>query len=112
VVRAPDDLPERIAAASFVLTTASSTVHECLTVGTPIIAAVVAANQQPIAAHLAAEGLAIVFDGPVTVRALRGAIRTMATRRSLRDRFVARGADLIDGGGAARVVARLDKQID
>ena len=111
VVRAPDDLPERIAAASFVLTTASSTVHECLTVETPIIAAVVAANQRPIAAHLAAEGLAVVLDGPVTARALRGALRTMATRRSLRDRFVARGADLVDGGGAARVVARLEERV-
>jgi len=111
VVRAPDDLPTRLAGASFVLTTASSTVHECLTVGTPIIAAVVAANQRPIATRLAADGLAIVLDAPVRDRDLRGALRTMATRRSFRDRFVARGADLVDGGGAAWVVARLEERV-
>ncbi len=99
--------PLLVMAAPFVLTTASSTVYECLTVGTPIIAAVVAANQRRIATKLASDGVAIVLDAPVGDRDLRGAVRTMVTRPSVCERFVTRGADLVDGGGAARVVEKL-----
>ena len=89
-----------LAAASFVLTTASSTVHECLTVETPIIAAVVAANQRPIATRLAADGLAIVLDAPVDDRNLRGAVRTMATQLLFRQRLVTNETNSINGQGA------------
>ena len=111
VVRAPDDLPARLAGASFVLTTASSTVYECLTVETPIIAAVVAANQRPIATRLAADGLAIVLDAPVDDSDLRGAVRTMVTRPSVCERLVAHGADLVDGAGTARCVNKFEEKI-
>ena len=64
-----------------------------------------------IATRLAADGLAIVLDAPVDDRDLRGAVRTMVTRPSVRERPVTHGADLVDGGGAARCVDRLEERV-
>jgi spore coat polysaccharide biosynthesis predicted glycosyltransferase SpsG len=103
VVRDPDDLPKRMFAADFGVSTASSTVYELLALGTPLACVPVAANQQPIAAALRKRAAATVLERETECDTFRQAIENYLSDTALRCDRQERGRKLVDGRGVERI---------
>jgi len=104
VVRDPDDLADRLFAADFAVTTASSTTFELFALGTPGVIKPVVDHQERIADEIADRDLGIVLDRDAGTDAFRRAIERYVTDPSLREEKQAAGRALVDGRGGVRVV--------
>ncbi len=103
VVRDPDDLPERMFAADFGVSTASSTVYELLALGTPLACVPVAVNQDPIATAIQKRAAATVLEGKTECDTFRQAIENYLSDTALRCDRRKRGRKLVDGRGVGRI---------
>jgi len=103
VSRDPDDLVKRMFQADFAVSTASSTTYELLALGTPIVSAPVADNQDPIATALRTRDAAAVLERGAGKSAFRRAIEEYVTDPSFRRKRRELGQNLVDGRGAERV---------
>lgn len=107
VVRDPDDLVERMAAADFAVSTASTTTYELLALGTPIVSIPVVDNQRLIASALRDRDIAIVLepedDRAAIAEAIEQYIFDPALRRQIRDR----GRFIVDANGVTRLATAL-----
>jgi UDP-2,4-diacetamido-2,4,6-trideoxy-beta-L-altropyranose hydrolase len=106
---APDNVPEIMSACDMAITAAGSSVYELGYLGVPMLLVVTAENQQPIAAALDRLEAARSLDkfGTCSTADLEFAIDTFLHNAVLRDKCMARALELVDGQGAARVVAIL-----
>jgi spore coat polysaccharide biosynthesis predicted glycosyltransferase SpsG len=107
VVRDPDDLVERMAAADFAVSTASTTTYELLAAGTPLVSIPVAENQRLIASALRDRDIAIVLDPQADRAAIADAIKRYTTDPALRRQRRDRGRSLVDANGTMRVATAL-----
>jgi len=103
VVRDPDGLPERMFQADFAVTTASSTVYELMSLGTPLVCVAVANNQKPIADALARRGAATVVEQSTDEDGFRQAIDGYVSDPQLRRKRREIGRGIVDGRGAKRI---------
>ena len=103
VVRDPPDLVERMFEADLAVTACGSTTYELLALGTPMVAVPVVANQEPIGRSLRERALATVVDTPITSGELAQAIESLLDGPALRERYVGRGSEIVDGSGADRI---------
>ena len=106
-----NDMPELMAWADVAVSAAGSTCWEMCRLGLPAIVIDVALNQGPLAGELEREGVAIHVPlsqatGAQIAEKLEGLMRS----RGLRARMAKRGAELVDGLGAWRVVAAMRAQ--
>ena len=103
------DMPAQMAWADLVIGAAGSTTWELAMMGAPALLVIVAENQARIAESAAAAGIArsVGWHADVTVERLAAAVAELAGDAEARVEMSARGRALIDGGGAARVVAAL-----
>jgi len=107
VDRDPPDLAKRLFEADLGVCTASSTVYECLALGTPIACLPVVENQEPIAEALRSADAATVLDRDADRPAFRAAIDRYCRDPDLRRERRQRGQVLVDGEGTRRVCAEL-----
>jgi len=110
VVRDPPDVPELMASADLVATAASSTTLELAFMQVPMLAAVTADNQAPIAPALAAAGIAVDLGpiGTLEPARLRSEVERLAADAGRRARMAESGRRLVDGRGALRVVRAME----
>ena len=108
----PDDLADRMLAADFAVSTASSTTYELLALGTPIVSIPIVDNQEPIAAALRRRDAATVLERGDGVEAFRSAIQEYMREPELRRRRRRDGQTLVDGGGAERIAATISEMRD
>ncbi|MGH2888741.1 MAG: glycosyltransferase, partial [Solirubrobacteraceae bacterium] len=103
------DMADRLAACDLAVTAAGGTLLELACVGTPAIAIVVADNQEPGARALAAAGAAVNLGRhhALEAKAIGAAIGDLAGDPVRRDALARRGAELVDGQGAIRVLHQL-----
>lgn len=101
--RDPANLPERMATADIAVCTASSTIYELLALGTPMVVASIAPNQDLIASALAERDLATIVEKESDPTAFREAIDAYVADQALRRSRSERGRDIVDGRGAKRV---------
>jgi len=107
VTRDPDDLVNRMLAADFGVSTASSTTYELLALGTPLVSIPVVDNQEPIAAALQRRDAATVLQRGDDEKAFRNAIAKYVRDTELRHRRRQEGRQLVDGGGTDRLAAAI-----
>ena len=107
VMRDPDDLVDRMLAADFGVSTASSTTYELLALGTPLVSIPVVDNQEPIAAALQQRDAATVLQRGDGEAAFRNAIAEYVRDTDLRHRRRQEGRQLVDGGGTDRLTAAI-----
>lgn len=108
----PDDLADRMLAADFAVSTASSTTYELLALGTPIVSIPIVDNQEPIAAALRRRDAAAVLHRGDGMEAFRSAIQEYMREPELRRRRRRDGRTLVDGGGAERIAATISEMRD
>jgi UDP-2,4-diacetamido-2,4,6-trideoxy-beta-L-altropyranose hydrolase len=108
----PAEMPELMAWADLAVSAAGTTCWELAFLGVPAALGIVADNQEAIAAALEGAGAAVSLGwfralsaGDLAVRL--GALAEDAAARSRLGRLAQR---LVDGGGAARVVAALERR--
>ncbi len=92
--------------ADFAVTAAGMTLYECLAAGTPAVAVPLADNQKPNFDELTGAGL--VLPGQPDLAA---AVDRLSRDVGLRRELAARGRELVDGRGAARVAAELVRAV-
>jgi UDP-2,4-diacetamido-2,4,6-trideoxy-beta-L-altropyranose hydrolase len=100
------DVARQMAWADLAIGAAGSTCWELACMGVPMLLVTVAENQQPVAAALDRQGLAMLLGSHETLRDDRivaAVERLLAQPRQLSE-MSRRGQSLIDGQGAARVV--------
>lgn len=107
VERDPDDLVERMFQADFAVSTSSSTTYELLALGTPIISAPVADNQEPIARSLRESNAALVQARDPDTVSFRSPIKRYIKDPSLRKKLQTTGRQLVDGMGVERVTREI-----
>jgi spore coat polysaccharide biosynthesis predicted glycosyltransferase SpsG len=90
--------------ADLAITAGGMTLYECLASGVPIVALAIADNQRPNIASLNAAGL-LLDGGP----SLETAVRRLIGDAELRATMSRRGRDVVDGGGARRVAAEIQR---
>lgn len=90
--------------AAMAITAAGVTVYECLAAGVPVVAVCLADNQRPSFVALAAAGLIM----PAGSR-LEASVAELALDRALRERLSVRGREIVDGRGARRVTAHIER---
>ncbi len=109
LLRDPADLAERMAHAEAAVSAGGATLWELCYLGVPTLAVALADNQRPVVAHLRAAGALV--DGTAawteSAAALAGAIGGLLADDELRTRLRRAARQLVDGKGAARVVAAL-----
>jgi UDP-2,4-diacetamido-2,4,6-trideoxy-beta-L-altropyranose hydrolase len=109
LLRDPSDLAERMARAEAAISAGGATLWELCYSGVPTLAVALADNQRPVVAHLRAAGALV--DGTTawkeSAAALAGAIGGLLADEELRTRLRRVARQLVDGRGAARVVAAL-----
>jgi UDP-2,4-diacetamido-2,4,6-trideoxy-beta-L-altropyranose hydrolase len=100
------DMPERMLWADLAVAAAGGSAWELARVGTPQVTIVLADNQRPAGAALAAENLSVVlgWHADVTAGALAAAVGGLVDDAARRAELGARGRALIDGRGALRVL--------
>lgn len=108
VLRAVADMTVPMRACDVALTAAGSTCLELAYLGIPMATVVLAENQRRVATAFAAAGAAVELGGPDALmpdgaRVVTALLQDVVARRSLS----AAGRTLVDGRGAARVVAAL-----
>lgn len=104
------DVAARMSWADLAVAAAGGTARELACVGTPQVSIVLADNQRPAGAALAAADLAVVlgWHADVTEAMIAGAVRLLAQDRAHRAALSARGRALLDGRGARRVLDAMD----
>jgi spore coat polysaccharide biosynthesis predicted glycosyltransferase SpsG len=107
VRRDPDDLVDRLAAADFAVSTASSATYELLALGTPIVSIPVVDNQEPIAAALDDRDAAAILPRGSGTAAFRSSITTYIENAELRRTRRERGREMVDGRGTERIAEAL-----
>jgi len=90
--------------ADLAITAGGMTLYECLASCVPIVALAIADNQRPNIASLSAAGL-LLDGGP----SLETAIRRLVDDADLRGTMSRRGRDIVDGAGARRVAAEIQR---
>lgn len=110
--RNPDDLVDRMVAADFAVSTASSTTYELLALGTPIVSIPIVDNQEPIAAALRRRDVATVLERGDGRNAFRTAIQEYLHDAELRRRRQLDGRKLVDGAGTERIAASISELRD
>lgn len=103
------DMTEPMTRADLAISAAGSTAWELAFLGVPSCLVAVAANQLPVAEQLAAQGAAVNL-GPaaeLSLPRLAATVRRLAADAERRRELTVRGKHLVDGDGAARVVAHL-----
>ena len=108
---AASNVPQIMAGCDLAITAAGSTVYELGYLGVPMLLVVTADNQRPIATALDQLGVADRIDELGTSRTadLPSALESILRDPGRRALFAARFRDLVDGQGAARVVAVLSE---
>ncbi len=102
------DMASILAEADMAITAAGSTCWELCALGVPSIVIDVASNQSPIARSLAEHGCAIHVAGKCfQTELLHEAVTRLVSSRELREKMSKAASQLVDGNGAARVVAAL-----
>jgi UDP-2,4-diacetamido-2,4,6-trideoxy-beta-L-altropyranose hydrolase len=103
------DVPARMAWADLAVAAPGGSAWELARVGTPQVSIVLADNQRPAGAALAAAGLASVlgWHADVGEDAIAAAVTELAGDHARRAELVARGRALIDGRGPERVLAAM-----
>jgi spore coat polysaccharide biosynthesis predicted glycosyltransferase SpsG len=104
----PRSLLEPLLTADIVVSSAGNTLLEAMASGTPTVALVMADNQRPSAAALAAAGATVLCE-PHDPEAVGLVARRLANDPDSRRRFSRLGRDLVDGYGALRVAFLLDR---
>jgi len=109
VVEDPADMPGVFDWADLAITAAGSTCWELAYLGVPMITVVTADNQRGIATGLAELGASINLGWHAEVKrdAVADSVHALQRDAPRRMRMAAAGRRLVDGGGAARVVAAL-----
>jgi spore coat polysaccharide biosynthesis predicted glycosyltransferase SpsG len=90
--------------ADLAISAGGMTLYECLATGVPIVALAIADNQRPNIASLSAAGL-MLDGGP----SLESAVRRIVDDAELRATMSRRGRDVVDGAGARRVAAEIQR---
>jgi spore coat polysaccharide biosynthesis predicted glycosyltransferase SpsG len=104
------DVPGLLAWADLVVSAAGTTCWELAYLGVPMVLVAIADNQLGIASTLAGRGIAIDvgwYSDPIVMRTITKAVTRLIEDEALRCRMSEEGRKLIDGLGAARVVALL-----
>ena len=102
------NMAELMAAADVAISSAGSTCWEFCLLGLPALLIDVSANQTPLAKELGRSGCAIhVGDRTVSLQAIAAQLRRLAGSAELRQSLSRRSRELVDGGGASRVVTVL-----
>jgi UDP-2,4-diacetamido-2,4,6-trideoxy-beta-L-altropyranose hydrolase len=103
------DMPELMAWADLCIGAAGSTSWERCLLGLPSLLVVLADNQQLIAEHLHAQGIATNLGrtGSVSAAELARAIAQLAHDADARAEMMRRGQALVDGRGAERIAERI-----
>jgi UDP-2,4-diacetamido-2,4,6-trideoxy-beta-L-altropyranose hydrolase len=106
---APDNVPQIMADCDLAITAAGSSVYELGYLGVPMLLVVAAENQRPIATALDHLGAAVRIDEFPSSRTadLPSAFERMVSDAALRAQCATKCRQLVDGQGAARVVAAL-----
>jgi spore coat polysaccharide biosynthesis predicted glycosyltransferase SpsG len=107
-VVAPPDLAGEIRAAGIVVCLAGQTALEAACLGVPAVVVAAVENQRPNADRLAAAGAAVsvALDGP-----LGEEIGALAADRARREAMAAAARTAVDGFGALRVAAVIDRRL-
>jgi UDP-2,4-diacetamido-2,4,6-trideoxy-beta-L-altropyranose hydrolase len=107
----PSNLPQIMASCDLAVTAAGSSVYELGYLGVPMLLAVTAENQRPIAAALDHLGAAVRIDelGTNPSADLPSALESLISDPARRAECAAKFRQLVDGQGAARVVAILSE---
>ena len=106
ILHDPSDVPEQMAWADLALSTAGSTCLEMAFMGLPGVVVVAADNQRSVAARLTELGVVrSLGDAEATPASMAAAVDSLLADEPARKRMAASGAALVDGQGAARVVA-------
>lgn len=100
---APEDMPGLLAGADLAISAAGSTLWELAYLGVPTVAVVIADNQRAAASALAARGAVALAEE----ERLEVPMKRLLAEHRERDSVAATGRMLVDGQGAARVVAAL-----
>ena len=103
------DVAARMASADLAVAASGSSAYELCASGTPAVLVSLAANQEPVAAALAAAGAAVDL-GPieaVSTEALSTAVVELAADVAGRNRMAAIGRGLVDADGTRRVIAQM-----
>lgn len=111
VVRNPPNLPERMFEADLAVATASTTTYELLALGTPIVAGIVAENQEQIANSIQKRDLATVVAPDCSLTTFSAAIKRYLNEPELRQRRQLCGCNLVDGHGVERVTDELERLV-
>ncbi len=103
------DMPALMAEADLAITASGSTCWELLFMGLPAMLIEIAANQTPIAEHLEALDAAVRLGWHADLQPahLAAAIQPLLVDPARRRALAAKGQELIDGYGSARVVQQL-----
>lgn len=107
-VVAPPNLAEELRAADLMICLAGQTALEAACMGVPAVIVAAVENQRVNASRLASTGAAATgtLDGSIVET-----IATIAQDRSLRDAMSAAGQATVDGFGALRVAAEIERRI-
>lgn len=104
VHRGLDSLRRLMLEADLAVTGGGMTLYECLATGTPVVGMCLADNQRPNIDELGGAGL--ILKGEPSLEAVLG---RLAGDPSLRRAMSARGRQVVDGRGAARVVDEIQR---
>lgn len=106
VVDAPEEMARLLGSAEMAVVGAGTTALECVALGVPMVAVLMADNQAAVSTALDDLGLAAVADGadPEHVSDLAAALASDPTRRAAMTNI---GPRLVDGRGALRVAGAM-----
>jgi UDP-2,4-diacetamido-2,4,6-trideoxy-beta-L-altropyranose hydrolase len=113
VLRDVRDMPALMAGCDLAITAAGSTCWELAFLQTPMLVMPIAENQMPIADALAASGAAVNlgWHAEVSPQDIADALAALVESETRRRTMGEAGRALIDGEGAARVLADLKKSL-
>lgn len=111
LVRDARDMPRLMAWADMAVSSAGSTVWELLFMGTPALVIILADNQRQIAEEVEKQGVArnLGRAANLSVQSLAKSLVLMANDSNLRRKISKNARQLVDGGGAQRVVASIQE---
>jgi UDP-2,4-diacetamido-2,4,6-trideoxy-beta-L-altropyranose hydrolase len=109
IVKDATDMPEQLSWADLAVAAAGSTCLEMCLMGLPSLLIDLAENQTPIANEFARRGTAYHLGSSKTVTPdrIETEVRRLVTSAAERRAMSQRGQELVDGGGAERVVREL-----
>jgi len=102
--RGLDSLRELMLGADLAVTGGGMTLYECLATGVPAVGICLADNQRANVDALSQAGLILGAE-----HSLENAVRRLATDSALRRAMSARGRQVVDGRGAARVADAIER---